>query len=172
MKLLTLSTTQLFAVINAALCVGLAYVIISDGTPQWESTVGSQASDHENPDVPALIAPQAPELKVIWQQPLFSPQRRPDPQAETSTKPAQLDGVTLQGIAMDGINQWALLRMRDNRPFKIKVGEEFGGEWRLKHVTANSALFSRNGQTLELTIPMRRLPAPSPVLKLPSFSAP
>lgn len=119
------------------------------------------------PEVAASLEPLPDALLAsAWQRPLLSPNRQPDAPPTTEVA-AGLEGITLSGVVIDGQAQWALLRLANHTPLKLKRGDALAGGWALASMSASSATFIRQGQARTLNIPVLRLPAPgtSPVLK-------
>lgn len=152
---------------NVVLLLALVWMSLGDNA-EIEWPVGSIREMPKEKAPEPLQPPKSSmeQVEVVWQRPLFSPSRTPDA-ARASAAPDQLVGLTLTGTAAYGENQWAFLRLKDDRSIKIKVNDSLQGGWTLSQVTPNSATFKRNGQTQVISIPVRRLPAPSPLLKLP-----
>lgn len=152
---------------NVALILALACVTVGDISDiEWPAGPIRQIPKAKSPDPLQLPESSMQQIEVVWQRPLFSPSRTPDA-VRASSEPDGLVGVTLTGTAVYGAGQWAFLRLRDDRSIKMKVNDSLSGGWTLSQVTSSSVTFKRNGQTQVISIPVRRLPAPSPLLKLP-----
>ena len=120
------------------------------------------------------IAPLPPQaLALIWQQSMFSPDRKPD-LVTGKAQASSLDGISLSGVIIDGQAQWVLLRMPDKRHLKLAVGSSLDNGWTLTGATPQQATFTHQGQTRELRLPLLRLPPPSkaPLITLPDVPTP
>lgn len=156
-----------------ALLLTLA-VLLANGSgrdPDWLEPLPApvQRSGNVAPVAAPSIADQ--RLALIWQQPLFSPDRHPDPATDRAADTG-LAGLTLTGVVKAGAGQWAWLR-DGQRTLTLKVGASLDNGWQLQTLTARQATFVHEGQTRQLSIPTPRLPPPSagsgPKLPSPSI---
>lgn len=160
---------------NVALLLVLAWLastpLVADAPPPAAAPSASIAP-LAPPAKPA--APTAPALAAVWQQPLFSPERRPDAPAATPVAAPVLDGVTLTGVLISRDGQWALLTLPGHGPRKLKLGAALDDGWTLSALSVRSATFSRQGTARTLSIPVLRLPVSTrtPPLTLPDTQAP
>ncbi|MCF7532962.1 general secretion pathway protein GspN [Pseudomonas petrae] len=121
----------------------------------------------------ALPALPAQALTLTWQQSMFSPDRKPD-LVTGKSQASSLDGISLSGVIIDGASQWVLLQLPQKRRLKLAVGSTLDNGWTLESVTPQQAVFSHQGQTRELRLPLLRLPPPSnvPPITLPNVPTP
>ena len=167
-------TAVALVAVNGVLTSALAWALLS----------GAPAVQWAQPDTPAPVPLGAPaalrqaelplgERSVAWQQPLFSPDRQPDPQT-SQPEARKLDGVRLTGVVVDNQASWALLRLANQRNVKLKQGEALDDGWVLHQVAAGSATFQRQGLAYTLNLHVPRLPAPGahPLIALPHVTAP
>jgi general secretion pathway protein N len=121
----------------------------------------------------ALPALSAQALTLTWQQSMFSPDRKPD-LVSGKAQASSLDGISLSGVIVDGSSRWVLLQLPQKRRLKLAVGSTLDNGWTLDSVTPQSAIFSHQGQTRELRLPLLRLPPPSqvPPITLPHVPTP
>jgi general secretion pathway protein N len=112
-------------------------------------------------------------LALVWQQSMFSPDRKPD-LATGKQQASSLAGIRLTGVIIDGQAQWALLRLPSKRSLKLAVGNDLDNGWTLSAVTPQQATFTHQGQTQQLSLPVLRLPPPSkaPLITLPNVPTP
>ncbi len=106
---------------------------------------------------------------VSWEQPLFSPQRRPDPTGEPAGVPATT--FSLGGVVITSQGQWAWLRAAGGKPIRAKLGVTLEGGWTLTHITPTSATLSRSGKDQIVQIPAARLPLAPPAPATPHTDA-
>ena len=145
---MTLKPVPLALLIANGVLAACLIATVLEGEPalQWPLAEPAAAPPHSEAFAVAplpVIAPSA--LAAAWQRPLFSPDRQPD-LGKLSAAPAQLDGITLSGVVLDGDAQWALLRRPDHSAFKLKRGQLLDGDWVLDSLTATGVTFVRRGQ--------------------------
>jgi general secretion pathway protein N len=103
--------------------------------------------------VAALPPPQPLEqFAQVWQQPLFSPDRKP---AAHATEGSSVGELELTGIIMAPTVRIALLRRKDNNT-SLQLVEGHGlpdGSWTLAEVRPRSALFDSPHGRVELKLP-------------------
>jgi general secretion pathway protein N len=147
--------------LNAVLALGLAQLWTGDDGPvRWlpPGTAEPDARRAADP-LPTLPVFAPTDLTVAWKRPLFSPGRQPDAGLPATAAPG-LDGLSLNGVIIDGDTRWALLRQRDKRSLRLKPGDRLDGDWLLAELDATSVTFTRQGQVRRLSLPFARLPAP------------
>ncbi len=154
----------------AAGCVAIASGIGSG--PNWLPPAAAHplraapAAAIELPEV------SLPSLAEAWQKPLFSPDRSPD--QSTQGPSADLAGLVLTGVLINGDLQLALLRDGSGHTLRVHQGQAMANGWTLQQLSPLAAQFTRQGQTRSLRLPAPRLPAPSraAMLTLPPVTAP
>lgn len=159
------SSLALLAV-NASVLLAIAWVVCTPLEPQWLAPRPAAHAPGMAPPAP-LPALAEPLRAATWTQPIFSPDRHPDPHGTTAAA-QPLARFTLTGVVLDGTSQWAYLREGSHRAIKVALGTALGSGWTLSRLDAQSATFTRQGQTHTLSMPMLRLPPPStaPVITL------
>jgi hypothetical protein len=85
--------------------------------------------------------PQTPSFAIIFQDPIFAPDRKPDDTAIPVE--GGMSGFTVLGIAMAGDAATAVVRGPDGTIERIKPGDEEEG-WRLVSVAIDGLTFERN----------------------------
>jgi hypothetical protein len=85
--------------------------------------------------------PQTPSFPIIFQDPIFAPDRKPDDTAIPVE--GGMSGFTVLGIAMAGDTATAVVRGPDGTIERIKPGDEEEG-WRLVSVAFDGLTFERN----------------------------
>jgi len=110
-------------------------------------------------------------LATAWQKPLFSPDRSPDRSAQGPS--ADLAGLVLTGVLINGDLQLALLRDASGHTLRVHQGQPLANGWTLQQLSPLEAQFAYQGQTRSLRLPAPRLPAPSraAMLTLPPVTA-
>jgi general secretion pathway protein N len=120
--------------------------------PRW-STVAA-ATPAPAADRAAPLPPPAPrsQFAVIWQRPLFSPDRRPAAQALQGSSIGELQ---LTGVILTPTLQLALLHDRQgDRELRLHRGESApGGQVTLVEVRPRSAVFDTPNGRVELHLP-------------------
>lgn len=161
-----LATTALLSAAAVSLAMGAGQTV--DWLP---ASATREAAPAAKPPAISPLPPQA--LALIWQQSMFSPDRKGD-LATGKHQASSLDGIRLGGVIIDGQAQWVLLRMPDKRNLKLAVGSSLDNGWTLTAATPQQATFSHQGQTRELHLPLLRLPPPSkaPLITLPDVPTP
>jgi general secretion pathway protein N len=167
----TLPFNPLLLIPCALLATLMALLLTGSGSdPEWLPP--ADAPPMSNTNARPLTMPELAEqrLALVWQQPLFSPDRRPDAERSQGADTG-LAGYALSGVVLDGAAQWALLR-QGPRSLKLKLGQALDNGWVLRQLGARQATFSYQGQTRELSIPLLRLPPPDAATgpKLPAPS--
>lgn len=157
MKLRTSSLALL--IVNASALLAIAWLFSSPAEPEW---LAPQPAAHAAAASPPAPLPELAQARraATWTQPLFSPDRQPDPQGASAAAHA-LSQLVLTGVVLDGTAQWAYLRDGNHRPLKVALGAELTSGWTLSHLDAQTATFIRQGQTHTLRLPRLRLPPPS-----------
>lgn len=159
------SSLALLAV-NASALLAIAWVIGAPNEAQWLAPRPvAHAPDVAPPAPPPALA--EPLRAATWTQPIFSPDRHPDPQGSTAAA-QPLSRFTLTGVVLDGTSQWAYLREGNHRAIKVALGTALSSGWTLSRLDVQAATFTRQGQTYTLSMPLLRLPPPStaPVITL------
>lgn len=160
---------------TVAAVLGAVFVSLIFGAGRAEHWLPANAPRER----PANPAPQpiptltAQELKLSWQQSIFSPDRKSD-FVTGNAEAAALQGVVLTGVVIDGQAQWALLRLANKRTLKLAVGTALDNGWVLTELGPLQATLMYQGQTHQLSLPVLRLPPPStaPVITLPNVPRP
>ena len=120
----------------------------------------------------ALPVVELNSLADAWQKPLFSTDRSPDQAVQGPG--ADLAGLVLTGVMINGDLKLALLRDASGHGLKVAEGQALPNGWTLQQLSPLAAQFVRQGQTRSLRLPAPRLPAPSraAMLTLPPVTAP
>ena len=169
---MNMRSATLIGLLGCAASGSLAFSIL-DGygsDPQWLDPLPAAAANNRAAALPSLAELPEHRLAAIWQQPLFSPDRRPDAERGQSADTG-LAGYALSGVVLDGAGQWALLRQGE-RALKLKLGQALDNGWVLSKLTPRQASFSYQGQTHQLAIPILRLPPPETADDAPRLPAP
>ena len=129
-----------------ALVLGAVFVLLASGVgsaPHWDAP--RAAASLPPPARPATLPRALPlqQFALVWQKPLFSPDRRPLAHAA--------DG----GIILTPALHMALLHDRNgDRQVRLRIGERLpGGDLTLVEVRARSALFDTPSGRTELKLP-------------------
>jgi general secretion pathway protein N len=167
----TLPFNALLLIPCALLATLMALLLTGTGSdPQWLPPADAPPMGNANAQPPAIAQLADQRLALIWQQPLFSPNRQADAQRSQGADTG-LAGYALSGVVLDGAAQWALLR-QGPRAIKLKLGQALDNGWVLSQLGPRQAAFSYQGQTRQLSIPVLRLPPPDaasgPKLPAPS----
>lgn len=126
-------------------CVlGLTAVVMAGWL--WPPPVADQA-----PGEPEVAAPQetaaspvdppAPDLQSLaaaWQQPLFSPERKPDIQPGPARKRRDASTLTLTGVIVEGPRRVALFKQKAGADLALKEGATLGEGWRISRIEPRS----------------------------------
>jgi general secretion pathway protein N len=109
---------------------------------------------------PALAPVPLQSLAQAWQRPLFSTDRSPDLAPALVQPGADVSGLLLTGVMVNGKQRIALFKQADGRTLAVREGATLGGDWRVARIAPREVELSRPGsqQTLQLVTP--RLPAP------------
>jgi len=143
--------------------------------PRWNAptVVGPvAAAPHDAPLPPPLPREQ---FAVVWQQPLFNPERKPLTPAAGN---ASLGELELTGVILTPTLHMALLRDRQGgQPLRLRNGEALpGGRLTLVEVKPRAAVFDTPGGRVELTLPagtpIDAAPAASPDAGAPDATLP
>lgn len=106
---------------------------------------------------PDLEQPALGSFATAWQTPLFSPDRKPDPDTQKVAVNG-LSGLTLVGIFSGGGSQIALLHQQNGQTLRLHVGQRLESGWTLSSIAANRASFDANGETRVITLHRLTLP--------------
>ncbi|MBK5002063.1 general secretion pathway protein GspN [Pseudomonas sp. S31] len=170
MKLNT--SSQAMLAFNLAALAALAWVALSPVAPHWLPPADVPRSADLAPSV-ALPEPPQAQLAKTWTQPLFSPDRQPDPQRPETHVPA-LSDLALTGVMMGNGVHFIYLREAGKPVSKLALGQPLDNGWTLTDLDPTSATFTRDGKAYTLNLPRLRLAPPSkpPVLTLPRTTTP
>jgi general secretion pathway protein N len=164
-----------WTLLGLAAALGLVIAGIVSGvadSPDWLPEAAPRSLAEQTK---AQAAPSATlqSLAQTWQAPLFSTDRSPD-RSVGKAQAANLAGLTLTGIMLDGELRVALIKRADGPPLKIHQGDALPNGWKLEKLTAMQADFSSEGRTQTLSLRALRLPPPSqtPPISLPRESTP
>ena len=166
------SSTLMLCLTNATLLTVLVWMAYAPVQVHWLSAdTPPPTTAHEPVESHAILA-QA-QRSMTWTQPIFSPDRQPDPDREVVTA-NPLSNLTLTGIVQDGESQWVYLSEPGQPAARLAKGDTLDNGWTLDHLNAHTATFIRQGQTQTLSLPLLRLPPPSeaPTLTLPRTTTP
>ncbi len=154
------------ALITAAVASGIGQ------SPGWlpPTPVRPLPDTHAAP--PELPDVTLASLDLAWRKPLFSPDRAPD--QSTQGPRADLAGLVLTGVVVNGDLKLALLRDGSGHALRVHQGQALPNGWTLQQLSPLEAQFAYQGQTRSLRLPAPRLPAPSraAMLTLPPVTAP
>jgi general secretion pathway protein N len=136
--------------------LGAGFVLLASGvgsTPHWDAP--RAAAPLPPPARPANLPRALPlqQFALVWQKPLFSPDRRP--LAHAADGGNNLGDLTLTGVILTPALHMALLHDRNgDRQIRLRVGERLpGGDLTLVEVRARSALFDTPSGRTELKLP-------------------
>jgi general secretion pathway protein N len=139
-----------------ALVLGAVFVLLASGvgsTPHWDAP--RAAAPLPPPARPAHLPRALPlqQFALVWQKPLFSPDRRP--LAHAADGGSSLGDLTLTGVILTPTLHMALLHDRNgDRQVRLRVGERLpSGDLTLVEVRARSALFDTPSGRTELKLP-------------------
>lgn len=163
---------QALLAVNFAALAALAWVALRPIDPHWLPPADVPRSADLAPDAALPELPQA-RLAKTWIQPLFSPDRQPDPQRHETHVPA-LSNLALAGVMMGNGVHFIYLREAGKPISKLTLGQTLDNGWTLARLDATSATFTRDGKAYTLNLPRLRLAPPSkpPVLTLPRTTTP
>ena len=112
----------------------------------------------------AVAAPEVPSLQtyaVVWERPLFSPDRRPIPGAGGSGASADSGDFELTGVIIEPGLHMALLRQKSTgRTLRVREGAAAGNGPLVVEVKPRSVVIDAGGSRSEL--PLKAGPAPAP----------
>lgn len=114
-----------------------------------------QKSTTEKP--PVMNEPALNSFEAAWRQPLFSTDRKPDPEMQKVAVNG-LDGMTLVGVFSGGGTQIALLRQQNGQTLRLHVGQRLESGWILSKISGDRATFGANGQMRDITLHRLTLP--------------
>ncbi|MEO7071576.1 MAG: hypothetical protein ABI300_00835 [Rhodanobacter sp.] len=139
-----------------ALVLGGVFVLLASGwgsTPHWDPP--RAAVKLPPPAAPANLPRAQPlqQFAVVWQKPLFSPDRKPV--AHAADGGSSLGDLTLTGVILTPELRMALLHDRNgDKQIRLRVGERLAdGDFTLVEVRARSALFDTSSGRTELKLP-------------------
>ncbi|WP_110667969.1 general secretion pathway protein GspN [Salinicola halophilus] len=164
--------TFALALTGAALGAALLWLMRAPAAPQWLPPATVSEVSYGRADVSPPTLSEA-SLSAIWQRPIFSPERQPDPAGEReATQP--FPSVALTGIVANGESRWIYLHRPGAPGIRLEPGDTLEGAWTLSELGPRSATFTRQGERHTLGLPMKRLPPPPEhsAITLPSFKTP
>lgn len=133
-------------------------------TPQTPETIASA------PAQPLPVVPLG-SLAPAWQRPLFSTDRTADRPPAATPSGADVSGILLTGVVVDGTQRFAFFKQPDGRAVVVREGAALGGDWVVSRITARQVELSRQGSQRVLQLLTPRLPpavpAPRPLSKPP-----
>ncbi|MDR6711378.1 general secretion pathway protein N [Pseudomonas hunanensis] len=149
-----------------------AWLLGAANSPEWLPAHPPAQTVNAAPPAPLPALDEAAR-SLTWTQPIFSPQRQPDPHPPGQQTPA-LAHLSLTGVVLDGSSRWAYLREGSTPASKVALGTTLDSGWTLSELTALSATFTRAGQRHTLSMPLLRLPPPSKAsaITLPRIETP
>ncbi|KAF1051127.1 MAG: hypothetical protein GAK43_02550 [Stenotrophomonas maltophilia] len=113
------------------------------------ASVSADARVLESTDVSA-----AADLSPAWQQPLFSPQRQPDPVLATAQPGAPgMESFSVTGIVLTASLRITMLRQGSEPPVKVREGDQLPNGWSVAAIFDRHVLFKLDNreQTLWLS---------------------
>lgn len=136
--------------------LGALWALLASGvgsTPHWDAP---HAAAPLPPAVRPANLPRAQPLQqfaLVWQKPLFSPDRKP--RASAADGGSSLGDLALTGVILTPQLHMALLRDRSgDKQVRLREGERLpGGEVTLVEVRARSAVFDTASGRTELKLP-------------------
>lgn len=149
--------TPLLAAAAAVLALGLLLLLSGVGRSVRWSPPRPQAAVASTQHGASLLPPLPPlplqDFAIVWQKPLFSPDRKPV--AAVADGGTSLGDLTLTGIILTPALRMALLRNKNgDRQVRLREGEATpDGSITLVEVRPRSALFDASGGRTELKLP-------------------
>lgn len=147
-------------VLACVMLAGLAVFQIVMPTEDLPAPDSDLAPRRPAPSVQA-VAPDYPEIDA---RPLFSPDRRPAPEAGGDQGEAEL---TIVGIGTAEGAATALLRVGEGGSRRIRPGDEIEG-WHVDAIEPDRVVLSRDGETRVLTLASRHAATPATPAAAPS----
>lgn len=141
----------------ACLLLSALFICLVNGwgrVPHWGAPTRLRLDPFASePPVPA--APRVISLAsyvVVWQRPLFTPDRKMASPVSANAPRLSLDSLELTGIVLTGLLQVALVRDRDNsKDVRIRLHEDYQG-WTLAALEPRRAVFCQAGESAELIL--------------------
>jgi len=143
--------------VMACLLLGALFICLVSGwgrAPHW----GAPARLRLDPLVSEPSMSAAPRVMpltsyaVVWQRPLFTPDRKMAPPVGAQGPRIGLDSLELTGIVLTGLLQVALVRDRaSNKDIRIRLHDDYQG-WTLAMLEPRRAVFSQAGESAELIL--------------------
>ena len=164
----------ILAGIAALLLVFIAAMLAGAGhAADWLPARASHAGAVTQP-APNVPVAELGSLENTWQTPLFSTDRSPDVALHKSKQAASLSGLTLTGVILTGDVQVALIRQKNGPALKVHRGERLPNGWTLQTLNPLQAVFTLDGRSETLSLPVLKLPPPStePPISLSNESTP
>lgn len=146
----------------------------------WRQPITPQWREKPTPTPRALMTKPEPILPLaedqwaaIWQHPLFSPTRTPDPVREAVTDDP-LPAFIVTGIVINDTSRWIYLHAPGHSSMRLSPGDRLTSGWRLESLSATQATFEKSGERHRVSLPIKRLPLPShqSPLTLPNLTTP
>jgi len=141
--------------ILAALAVALGLLIYLESRPPAIELPGGAAGGADRrpgapgPDAAGFAMPPLRSFAEVLARPLFSPTRRPAPDAQAASE-AQSSGLTLVGIVISPSEHHALIEHgQPPRLERVVEGQQLDG-WTVEAILPDAVTFRRADQSLEL----------------------
>lgn len=127
-----------------------------------------EATRHEalKEETPPHI-PTPADMQRVWEHPIFSPDRQPDPPLLSNSDEA-MDGYSLQGLIGTHQVMVALLRSPEGKTLRLHVGDALPNGWSLSAIAGDRATLTNEERAVSLRLQRPRLPDhPSTHKRLP-----
>jgi general secretion pathway protein N len=153
--------------LSAALLLGALVLSLLDGAgrepPELALTPPAQAAPAAAPVQSSPVVP-LDSLAPAWQRPLFSTDRSADQSVAAVQSGADIGGILLTGVVVDGPQRFAFFKLPDGRVLVAREGSSLGSDWVVGRIAARQVELSRQGtrQVLQLLTPRLPLAAPHP----------
>ena len=112
--------------------MAFCFVLWESGNPpvRWDDSPQTLTPEGEDEVPRSIVALSVDEYAAIWQQPLFSPTRKPEPVATLPEPTAPiLDDLVVTGIVVTSSARIAMLKQGDGKRLKVKEGERISSGW-------------------------------------------
>ena len=159
---MNLSRNYRFSIFWAITCFGLmafCFALWEGGSsPVWWDDSPQISTPEREAAVPrSIVAPSVESYAAIWQQPLFSPTRKPEPAAPPPEPTApSLDDFVVTGIVVTSSARIAMLKQGDGKRLKVKEGEGISNGWTVDKIENHEVAFSHGTHRQSLRLAGRK----------------
>jgi hypothetical protein len=149
------------SLLGVMIIMGIVFVVWSEGGSEEQEPPQPRRLDAvaPGPGNPQATVPSLDSLQSAWLQPLFNPDRKPDPQRSATVAEPGLEGLKLTGVVLNGTRSIALFKQPDGRNLVLKEGMTLTAGWRVFRIEARQVEVRNvdDARVLQLSTP--RLPA-------------